>query len=109
MVLILQWKMVKFTGRSALVANQTTIAKASKTFLSKTVYPTLFTNLVSQVGVTSVTVVQTERQEEKKVIKQMKQQQHGYVLYLSTCNRFSGKRRKFANKKPILTQLIFCC
>ena len=66
MVLILQWKMVKFTGRSALVANKTTIAKTSKTFLSRTVDPTLFTNLISQLYVTSVTVVQTERQAEKK-------------------------------------------
>ena len=45
----------------------------------------------------------------KKITKQMKQQQHGSVLYLSTCNRFSSKWRKFANKKPILTQLLFCC
>ena len=66
MVLILQWKMVKFTGRSALVANKTTIAKTSKTFLSRTVDPTLFTNLICQLYVTSVTVVQTERQAEKK-------------------------------------------
>ena len=59
MVLILQWKMVKFKGRSALVI-ALLVANTQKKFLLKTVDPTSSTNFKSQLLVTRGTVVQTE-------------------------------------------------
>ena len=59
MILILQWKMVKFKGRSALVI-ALLVAKTQKKFLLKTVDPTSSTNFNSQMFVARGTVVQTE-------------------------------------------------
>ena len=59
MVLILQWKMVKFKGRSALVI-AILVANTQETFLLKTVDPTSSTNFNSQLFVALGTVVQTE-------------------------------------------------
>ena len=59
MVLILQWKMVKFKGRSALVI-AILVANTQETFLLKTVDPTSSTNFNSKLIVTRGTVVQTE-------------------------------------------------
>ena len=59
MVLILQWKMVKFKGRSALVL-ALVVANAQEKFLLKTVDPTSSTNFKSHLFVARGTVVQTE-------------------------------------------------
>ena len=59
MVLILQWKMVKFKGRSALVI-ALLVANTQTLFLLKTVDPTSSTNFNSQLIVTRGTVEQTE-------------------------------------------------
>ena len=66
MVLILQWKMVKFKGRSALVI-ALLVANTQKKFLLKTVDPTSSTNFNSQMFVTRGTVVQTEY--EAKILR----------------------------------------
>ena len=60
-VLIPHLRMVKFTGKSALVIAPL-VADTQKRFLSKTVEPTLSTNFSSHLVVTRVTVVQTERE-----------------------------------------------
>ena len=59
MILILQWKMVKFKGRSALVI-ALLVAERQKKFLLKTVDPTSSTNFNREIIVTRGTVVQTE-------------------------------------------------
>ena len=59
MVLILQWKMVKFTERSALVI-VTPVANSQKRFLLKTVDHTSSTNFLPHLLATHVTVPQTE-------------------------------------------------
>ena len=59
MVLILQWKMVKFEGRSALVI-ALPIADSLQRFLWKTVDPTSSTNFKSHPRVPRATVVKTE-------------------------------------------------
>ena len=59
MVLILQWKMVKFKGRSALVI-ALLVANTQEKFLLKTVDPTSSTNFNSHLVATRGTVVQTE-------------------------------------------------
>ena len=58
LVLILQWKMVKLKGRSALVL-ALLVADTQTRFLLKTVSPTSSTNF-TQLIVTHATVVQTE-------------------------------------------------
>ena len=58
-MLILQWKMVRFKGRSALVIVPP-VANPLQVFLWKTVDPTSSTNLKIQLDVTYATVVQTE-------------------------------------------------
>ena len=63
LTLILQWKMVKFKGRSALVI-ALLVANTQKKFLLKTVDPTSSTNFTCQLLVTCATVVQTECETE---------------------------------------------
>ena len=59
MVLILQWKMVKFKGKFALVI-VTKVANTLKLFLWKTVDLTSSTNFSARLVVPHATVVQTE-------------------------------------------------
>ena len=59
MVLILQWKKVKFTEWSALVI-ALLVANTQRRFLRKTVDHTVSTNFSSLENVICVTVVQTE-------------------------------------------------
>ena len=59
MVLILQWKMVKFKGRPALAIGLL-VANTQNKFLLKTVDPTSSTNFNGHVLATLGTVVQTE-------------------------------------------------
>ena len=59
-VVILQWRMVKFTRMSALVMMLITIVNLRRKFLWKTVDPTSSTNFFIHLFVTHATVVQTE-------------------------------------------------
>ena len=58
-LLVLKWKKVKFTGRSALVI-ALLVANTQTWFLLKFVDPTLSTNFITHQGVAHATVVQTE-------------------------------------------------
>ena len=62
MVLILQWKMVKLKGRSALVA-VLQVVKTQSTFLWRTAHPTKFTNFFSRPVVQCASVAQTDYAE----------------------------------------------
>ena len=62
MVLILQWKMVKFKGWSALVA-VLCIATTESTFMRRTAHPTISTNFFSCRVVRRASVAQTKYAE----------------------------------------------
>ena len=63
-LLVFQWKMVKFPGRSALVI-ALLVANTQKRFLLKAVDPTLSTNFITHLFVTHATVAQIEMWNEK--------------------------------------------